>query len=173
MTERNPTTDDITQAIDQEQAAWRALVAEVGEERMLEPGPMGEWTFKDLAAHLTGWRERSLRFLEFATRGEPQPPPPWPAELKDDVDAINEWIYTQNHHRSLEAVLADADVSFERLSTAVQALPADELWDRQRFSWLKGAALGEVIVDRSFFGHFPEEHESAVRAWLTGTMNQR
>ena len=27
---------------------------------MTEPGPMGEWTFKDLAAHLLGWRERTI-----------------------------------------------------------------------------------------------------------------
>jgi hypothetical protein len=34
---------------------WGDLVAEVGRERMLEPGPMGEWTFKDMAAHLAAW----------------------------------------------------------------------------------------------------------------------
>ena len=42
-----------------DQQAWRDLVAEVGD-RVAEPGPMGEWTFRDLAAHLMGWRERTL-----------------------------------------------------------------------------------------------------------------
>lgn len=41
-------------AIDAERNAWRELVAAVGPGRMDAPGPMGDWTFKDLVAHLTG-----------------------------------------------------------------------------------------------------------------------
>jgi hypothetical protein len=32
------------QHIQDEQAHWRALVDEVGHDRMEQPGPMGEWT---------------------------------------------------------------------------------------------------------------------------------
>ena len=41
---------------ERERAVWRELVREVGVDRMNEPGPMGPWSFKDLAAHLLGWR---------------------------------------------------------------------------------------------------------------------
>ena len=51
-------------AAKEEGLRWSDLVAAIGPDRMEEPGPMGEWTFKDLAAHLTGWRERSIRRLE-------------------------------------------------------------------------------------------------------------
>ena len=34
---------------------WRQPVAEVGEDRMKQPGPLGAWIFKDLAAHPTDW----------------------------------------------------------------------------------------------------------------------
>ncbi|MBA2521077.1 MAG: ClbS/DfsB family four-helix bundle protein [Chloroflexia bacterium] len=166
MTERNPTTADLVHVIEQERAAWHDLIAEVGEARMEEPGPMGEWTFKDLAAHLTGWRSRSLDRLEAEAGGEPEPAPPWPPELHDD-DPINDWIREQNRHRPAGDVLADADATFDRLRRAVEALPEEAVWSPDHFPWTEGAAIGQAIVDRTFFGHFHEEHEPAVRAWLS------
>ena len=66
---------DALARIDAERRYWRDLVAEVGEDRMDEPGPMGEWTFKDLAAHLLGWRQRTIARLEAAAAGEREPAP--------------------------------------------------------------------------------------------------
>ena len=40
-----------------------------------QPGAMGDWTFKDVAAHLTAWRRRTVVRLEAAARGEAEPPP--------------------------------------------------------------------------------------------------
>ena len=45
---------------------WRSLVAKVDRARMDEPGPMGEWTFKDLVSHLCAWRLRTLARAEAA-----------------------------------------------------------------------------------------------------------
>lgn len=39
---------------------WRSLAAEVGPRHYTEPGPMGEWSFADMAGHLSGWRERTI-----------------------------------------------------------------------------------------------------------------
>lgn len=158
-------TTDALDAIAEERVAWSDLVAAVGPDRMLEPGPMGDWTFKDLAAHLTGWRERTIARLEAAGRGEPEPPAPWPAALTED-DAINDWIQAQHQDRSVSDVLADADASYLRLSMAVQSLPTAALWDPSFFPWTEGNAIGQAIVDRSLFGHLHDEHAPDVRAWL-------
>jgi hypothetical protein len=165
MTATDARLAEVLDAIAEERVAWSDLVAAVGPDRMTEPGPMGEWTFKDLAAHLTGWRERRLNSLEAAGRGEPEPAPPWPATLADD-DEINNWIYARAKDRPVNDVLAEADASYLRLSQAVQALPADALWNPGYFPWTEGAAIGPAIIDRSFFGHYYDEHESDVRAWL-------
>ena len=63
MTDTTP-HDQIAATIEREYAAWRALVEEVGRNRMNEPGPMGEWTFGDRAGHLLGWRNRTIARLE-------------------------------------------------------------------------------------------------------------
>ena len=77
---------------------WRDLVAEVGD-RVDDAGPMGDWTFGDLAGHLLAWRNRTIARLEAAGHGEPEPPPPWPTNLEND-DAINSWIHEQDRGRS-------------------------------------------------------------------------
>ena len=155
------TKDELLRSIQAERGKWHALVAEVGEGRMDEPGPMGVWTFKDLAAHLTGWRERTIGRIEAAGRGEPEPPPPWPVELTED-DPINDWIYRQNLDRPLRDVLADADQSYERLAAAVAALPEEAVVTPGYFPWMEGQAL----ADGNLFGHLHEEHEPDVEAWL-------
>lgn len=152
-------------AIEAERADWEALVGEVGLERMERPGVEGEWTFKDVAAHLTGWRSRTIDRLEAHLRGQPEPATPWPSRLETD-DEINAWIHARHRDRPLADVLRDASSSFERLLSAVAALPEADLADPHRFAWTGGQPLGPSIVDRSLFGHLHEEHEPGIRAWL-------
>lgn len=146
--------------IDAERRYWRDLVAEVGEDRMDEPGPMGEWSFKDLAAHLLGWRQRTIARLEAAAAGEREPAPAWPAGLSDDE--VNDWLHERDRDRPLREVLDDVDRSYERIERAVAALPDDVVSDRAAFRWLEGESLAEA----SLFSHLHEEHESSIREWL-------
>ncbi|MDQ4099499.1 MAG: ClbS/DfsB family four-helix bundle protein, partial [Chloroflexota bacterium] len=117
--------------------------------------------FKDLAAHLIGWRERTIGRIEAAARGEPEPPPPWPAEFTED-DTINDWIYHQHRDQPLRDVLADADQSYARLAAAVAALPEEAVTTPGYFPWMEGRAL----ADGNLFDHLHEEHEPDVKAWL-------
>lgn len=142
---------------------WRALVAEVGRDRMHEPGPMGDWTFRDLVAHLAAWRNLRIPQIEAAARGEPQPAPPWPAELgEDDYDEVNAWFQARDRDRGLDEVLDDYDSTFERLATALEALPEDVVTDPAAFDFTDGIP----IADGDFTQHLHEEHLPGIRAWL-------
>ncbi len=153
------TRDELARLVHQERADWHALLAEVGEDRMDEPGPMGDWTFKDLAAHLLGWRERTIARIEAGPGGNP--PTPWPASLETD-DEINAWIHEQHRDRPLRDVLADVDRSYERLAALIETMPEEDLMTPGRFDFLEGKAFADVNV----FGHLHEEHEPSIRAWL-------
>jgi hypothetical protein len=146
-----------------DQRFWRDLVAEVGRDRMAEPGPMGDWTFKDMAAHLAAWRDYRIPMIQAAGRGAPMPPPPWPADLvEDDYDAINAWFQARDAGRSLDDVLDDYDGSFERLATALEALPEAVAEDPNGLPWTDG----DAAVDIDFTDHLHGEHAPAIRAWL-------
>ncbi|HEU0116538.1 MAG TPA: ClbS/DfsB family four-helix bundle protein [Thermomicrobiales bacterium] len=170
MSTTEPSKGDMLSAIERERTDWEALLAEVGERRMTEPGAFGDWTFKDLVAHLGGWRAHTLARLEAAAWDRPEPATPWPADLDEerdeDTDAINAWIYEQNRDRLLGDVIDEARQQYARLAEIVQMLPDEALTDPQRFPWLEGQAVGDAIVDGSLFSHWHDEHEAEVRAWL-------
>ena len=154
------------EAIKQDQRFWRDLAAEVGPERYADPGPMGDWTFADMAAHLVGWRNRSLNRLDALARGEADPPNPWPADLDEDtdegVDAINAWIQAQHAGQSPADMVAAYDASYDRLVDILQRMPGEKLSAPNAVPWLEGSAL----IDLDFTGHLHEEHVPSTRAWL-------
>jgi hypothetical protein len=147
--------------LNQEYRQWEDLLAEIGEARMDQAGVAGPWSVKDIVAHLTGWRRRTVNRFRAALRGEPEPPSPWPAHLQSD-DEINAWIYNTNRERSVGEVLDESRQVFHELLAAIEAFPEVELLDSQRFPWLEG----EPLTGATFFAHFHEEHEPDLRAWL-------
>jgi len=160
MSEPDPRSTLAT-AIETEHQAWRALVAEVGEDRMTEPGPMGEWSFRDLVVHLLGWRDRTIARLEAVAAGQPDPPEPWPDDLDED-DGINDWFQARGAGRSVRDVLDEADASYGRLTAALVSIPVATLSDPAGISWLDGAAA----VDVDWLSHLHEEHDPSIRAWI-------
>ena len=86
------------------------------------------------------------------------------AELHEDdeVDEINAWIYKVNRDRPLADVLTDSHEVFQQLVAAVDTLSDEQLNDPQRLPWFEG----ERFTGAFLFGHFHEEHEPDMRAWL-------
>jgi hypothetical protein len=167
-TNKRTSKGEVLAAIEQERAAWADLLAVVGEDRMLEPGPVEGWTFKDFVAHLATWDSHALGQLEAAARGAEEPAPPWPAELDEDrhTDAINAWIFEHSSDRLLGDVLQDSRETYARLSAIVDLLPEDALDEVGCFPRAETTSLGTAITDGSFFDHWREEHEPLVRRWL-------
>ncbi len=130
---------------------------------MLEPGPMGEWTFKDMAAHLAAWRNARIPMVEAIAKARPLPPSPWPGGLgEDDYDLINAAFQARDRDRPLDEVLADYDSSFERLAAAIESLPEELAHDPNGLPW----ADGTPAVDIDWTEHLHDEHLPDARAWL-------
>lgn len=138
---------------------FEALLAAIGPKRMTEPIAPGQWSIKDIVAHLTGWRRRTVQRLQAAVTGEALSPP-WPAHLPND-DAINTWLHAQTVNDSVDDVLAASRQVFEDMLAAVKQLPEEGLFEPGRFAWLEG----EPLSARVLFGHFHEEHEADMRRW--------
>jgi hypothetical protein len=148
-------------ALRADQQFWRDLAERVGPDRYAEPGPMGAWSFGDMAGHLVGWRNRTIARLEAFARGEPEPPNPWPAELDGDDDVINDWIHDQHAGRTPEQLVADYDASYDRVVAALERVPDAKLTDPNALEW-----VGSALVDADFTDHLHEEHVPSVEAWL-------
>ena len=162
------TKSELLDWLREEYRGWETFLGRIGGARMDQPGVNGEWSMKDLVAHLTGWQPRLTARIQAAQRGEPEPPPPWPAYLQDE-DEINTWIYESNRVRPVGEVLAESRRVLQQLVAVIEGLPDDvrieQLNQGERvfhLVWLgdKRFPVGE------FFDHFHDDHEQDVRAWL-------
>lgn len=147
-----------------EQTAWEELLSSINAARMTEPGVAGHWSIKDIVAHLTSWRKRTVSRFQAALQHQPTPTPPWPSYLQND-DEINAWMYEASKDQPLTAVLQEDRAVFQQLVDTLSAFPEAELLNPQRFEWLEG----EPLSGAAFFGHFHEEHEPDIRAWMNNT----
>ena len=160
--------------LQQEYQQWEVLLDQIGPERMEQPGVNGDWSMKDIVAHLTGWQPRVNAHLRAVQRGKPEPPPPWPAHLQTDDD-INAWIYESHRGHSLREVLDESRQVFQQLLRVVEGLPEDVRIEQvhqgarvYHLVWLDG----QRFQPGEFFDHFHDDHEPDVRAWLTRMKNQ-
>ena len=108
-----------------EQAAWEALLDEIGQAHMTQPEVAGGWSIKDIVAHLTGWRRHTVNRFRTALDPSTDMIALWPAEWHEDdeVDEMNAWIYKVNRDRPLADVLNDSHEVFQQLVAEVSALP--------------------------------------------------
>jgi hypothetical protein len=163
------TRDQQIAAIRADQELWRDLAAEVTPARYAEPGPMGEWSFADMAGHLLGWRRYTIARMEAYARGDPPPTPPWPPELDadgrastdGDPEAINAWIRAQDAARAPEQLVGDYTGSYDRIIAVLGSMSDAKLTDPDALP-----SLGGPLIDIDFTGHLHEEHLPSVRAWL-------
>ena len=153
---------ELVQELNSEQQAWETLLAEIGEERMEETGVAGAWSIKDVVAHLTAWRRRTVGRLEAMAHGRPEPAHDWPAALHED-DEINAWFHERDRDKSVRQTLDESRGVFEQLVSAIEKLPEDVLDHPERLPWWQGAPVSGA----AFFAHFHDEHEADMRAWLS------
>lgn len=165
--------DGVSSTVQLQAILWRMradlerLVAEAGPARMELPGAAGDWTLKDVIAHLTGWRWWSVARLEAAVRHE-VPVPPWGGDLDedddDDTERINQQIYAANRDRPVAAVLRDSRETLDRLEAALLALPEADLFAPGRYPWLGGYPAAAVVTGSA--AHLYDDHEPAINDLL-------
>ncbi len=152
---------EIIGALQTERARYEEMLAQAGVERLNQPGATGEYSFKDVIAHLTAWQRRTVARLQAAKRGETPQLPNWDAE---EVDRVNARIFETNRNRSVEEVLREWRQVFQQVINSAEALSEEELADANRFDWMEGEPLSAVLA--SSYGHYHDEHEPSLRAWL-------
>ena len=154
-------------------AAWESILNEVPEERMTEPGAAGEWSVKDLIAHVTFYEKWTVEWLEPALRGAA---PEWTYVEGDNtasLDERNRRSHEQNRDRSLEDIRAESADVHAQLAAVVEQVPDDVIsQDVREFAqpvgdyYDEGTTVWEAI-DGNAAEHY-REHTADVRAWLQG-----
>ena len=172
---------DLLRAIDTERDWWRAVL-----DLAAQDGPLtgdeaidGNWTIKELLAHVSGWRGWTVTRLEAAANGIGKPTPPGPAGMEDNTaegtDEINAWFGEQARAESLQTHVQRLNGQLDALDAVVERMPAEDLLTPGRFA-SADPALSDLPIGPALIGfsivHVHEEHAPALEAWLTARLGQ-
>jgi hypothetical protein len=134
----------------------------------------GYWTYREVIAHVNGWRQWTVARLEAAANQTGSPIPPWPEGMSDEtadaVDEINALFLEQARSRSLDATIAQTFDLLDRMQRAVDRIPEDKLLTPGSFAevdpQLADYPIGPALVGFTIM-HVHEEHAPDLAAWLS------
>jgi hypothetical protein len=140
-------------------AAWQdfeASYAGLSDDQLLTPGVQGNWSVRDIIAHVTWWEEEALKHLPLVREGGR---PPRYSVTYGGINAFNALMTEQRRGLSLADVRRQHDDVHAQLMDYVRHAPEEFVRTETRFRRrLKLDALG----------HYPL-HARAIRAWRVRT----
>lgn len=142
---RPTSKDDLLEAIERERGKLDAILETVAPERMAEPGVVGEWSVKDVLAHLTEWEQMALHWYRTGLRGE-VPEVPAPGFKWNQTPQLNRAIFEKHRDRPLDEVVAAFRASRRAILGVIESLGDEDLFTAGRFAWTRKNTLGTYFV---------------------------
>lgn len=136
---------DLLLAIEQERGALEALLETLTPEQMVEPGAVGDWSAKDVLAHLVEWEQMVLSWYRAGLRGE-IPELPAPGYKWNQTPQLNQMIYEKHRDRLLSDVMEQFNDSHQEILGVIKALPDEELFTVGRYAWTQKNTMGAYFV---------------------------
>lgn len=147
---------------------WEELLASLTEAQITTPLAPSHWSTKDVVAHVRAWQQISTARLEAGLLNKQPAYPPWPAstEVGDegDVDQVNAWIYEKYRDLPWSIVHENWRTGFQRFLELGEAIPENDLMDKQKYPWLKGYPLFRVL--EGSYEHHHIDHFPPIRDWF-------
>lgn len=151
----------ILTALREEFNRWEELLANLSEPQITAPQLPENWSIKDVVAHLRAWQQRSIARLEAALLDRAPEYPAWPAQLDPEMEGqphdLNAWLYAQHRDQPWSSVHQDWSEGFRRFLELGAALPEKDLLDADKYPWLEGYALIDVL--QGSYEHHQEHAE--------------
>jgi hypothetical protein len=146
---------DRSQLLKKIDRAWEAFTASyagLSDEELMQPGVTGNWSVKDIIAHVACWEEEALTNLPIILAGEK---PPKYSSKYGGIDAFNAQMAEQARNLSLSEVLHQQEETHRRLIEFIQRAPEDQITTETRFR-------RRLRLDS--YRHYPE-HTEAIQKW--------
>jgi uncharacterized protein (TIGR03083 family) len=138
--------------LDQAWAALKEAYAGLSASQLTAPSVMGDWSVKDILAHVTTWEEETLKYLPLLIIGGR---PPQYASQYGGIDAFNALMTDQKRGLARAEVLRRVDATHRPLIAYLQRVPEEAFTRETRFR-------RRLRLDT--YGHYLL-HAKAIRAW--------
>lgn len=128
-----------------------AALAPLTEAQMTQPGVNGEWSAKDVLAHITWWEGHTLRTL----RSGREEQVPEGSNQETLTQQNNAEVFAANRGRPLAEVRAELEASYQEVLATLEGRPAEARAQDETYE----------AIGWDTFKHYPE-HTAAIREWL-------
>jgi hypothetical protein len=138
--------------LEKEWREFRESYVGLSETELLKPGVTGEWSVRDIIAHVTTWEEETLKHLPGTLRGEKHPR----YSVKyGGIHAFNALMTANKKNYFLSEVFHQQEQVHGRLLEFLESVPEEYLDSRTRFRH-------RLRMDT--YSHYPK-HARAIRKW--------
>ena len=137
------------------ETAWLGLKESYGglsAPELIVPGVAGEWSVKDIIAHVTCWEEETLAHLPLILAGGT---PPRYSVRYGGIDAFNQLMTNQRRKLSLQEILGQRDAVHARVLDFVRVIPEEQIATETRLR-------RRLRLDT--YGHYAK-HSLSIRNW--------
>jgi hypothetical protein len=131
---------------------FQASYAGLSRSVLLAPGVAGDWSVRDIIAHVTWWEEEALKHLPLILAGGR---PPRYSVTYGGIDSFNAQMTELKRHLSLSEVLRQQEDTHRRLIDFIEGAPDDQLIRETRFRH-------RLRLDT--YSHY-REHVEMIRQW--------
>jgi hypothetical protein len=144
--------------LEQSWAEFKDSSAGLTEEQLVEPGVSGDWSVKDILAHVSWWEEEALKHLPHILQGGR---PPRYSVVYGGIDAFNAQMTGLKRDLSLSEVRVQMEETHRRLLEYLHSVPEQQFTTETRFR-------RRLRLDT--YGHYPI-HTRAIRAWRAAAID--
>lgn len=142
--------------LEREWLAFTQSYADLKESQLARGGVVGDWSIKDLIAHVTSWEKEALKYLPLIATGGT---PPRYSTQYGGIDAFNAMLSERNSKLSLATVLKNQGHTHRRLLRYLENVPEEQFRGETRF---------RRRLREDGYGHY-SKHAKAIREWRAGS----
>jgi hypothetical protein len=135
--------------------AWRQFqesYAGLSDSQLLKPGVTGDWSVRDILAHVTTWEQEALKHLPTILKGGK---PPRYSVAHGGINAFNRKMTEQKRSLTLREILQDLDDTHRRLIAFIESVPEDQF---------RTETLFRHRLRLDTYSHYPK-HADAINRW--------
>jgi hypothetical protein len=154
---------DMLNVIQSERKNLEALINQMTDSHKIEAKVEGNWSVKDIMAHIAAWERLANDRINATLTGETLKFPV--IEGDNFVDDFNHQVYNANKDLSLDRVQTDFDRSHKEFLDQIQALDDVTLKKTLPFDWAGDLTI-QFLLSANTHWHY-KEHAESIHKWLT------
>jgi len=154
------TKDELLDALEDEREKFLDAIDGLSEEDMELPGAASGWSVKQVIFHMNMWEAETIKALWQIEDGKK----PGLADLsEEEIEVLNARWAEEALARPLDLVLEDFHSIRNQTNRRVRAISDRNLNDSQRFTWLNGSPLWELVADETYLHE--ADHRAEILSW--------